>query len=418
MHSLEDERTMKSHPKSSALSVILVAVLGSAANAQTPTPTTLTLEAAIERAMSANPTIAAARLRSTIATAGLGVARERLNPEVRVEFERETPTESYSLAVPWEAGGKRSRRIAVANAAVKTGEAEIAQVIAETRAAVRRAYFERLIAEARLALLNELLDLSGRAREAAQQRFDAGGVPRLEVLQAQLLVADLGNQVAAAAGTVTAGRAQLNALLGLPIDAPTPLSASLDPPVTTTIDAALTRARSANGGLLVAERRLDEQRARLALARALQTPDITPEATVTHGNEPEFNVGWRAAVAVSVPLFTRHRAGVLLEDATLRQLTAERDAILARITGDVTAAIAVADAQRRQYLRYRDEIIPQALEVEKMAEDAYRLGQTGIAAFLQSLQATRDTRLRSLEAASGFHSALADLERAIGAPVP
>jgi len=49
---------------------------------------------------------------------------------------------------------------------------------------------------------------------------------------------------------------------------------------------------------------------------------------------------------------------------------------------------------------------------------AYRLGQTGIAAFLQALQAARDTRLRSLQAASGLHAALAELERAIGAPLP
>ena len=394
-------------------------VFGLTVRAQTPGSTgPLTLEAAIERAMSANPTIAAARLRGAIATAGLGVAGDRLNPEVRVEFERETPTEAYSLAIPWEAGGKRSKRIAVANAALKTSDAELAQVVAETRASVRRAYYARLITEARLTLLTELQDLSGRARDAAQQRFDAGSVPRLEVLQAQLAVADLGNQVTAAAGAVTAARAQLNALLGLPIDAATPLASTLDAPVTTLTDAALARARVANGELIVAERRLDEQRARLVLARALQTPDITPEGTLTHGNEPEFNFGWRAAVAVSVPLFTRHRAGVALEDATLKQLTAERDAILARITGDVTAAIAVADAQQRQYVRYRDEILPQALEVERMAEDAFRLGQTGIAAFLQSLQNTRDTRLRSLEAASGFHSALADLERAIGAPLP
>jgi cobalt-zinc-cadmium efflux system outer membrane protein len=394
-------------------------LFGLTIGAQTPGSSgPLTLEAAIERAMRANPTIAAARLRGGMASAGLGVARERLNPEARVEFERETPTESYSLLVPWEAGGKRSRRIAVANAALRTSEAELAQVIAETRASVRRAYYARLIAEARLTLLTELQDLSGRVRDAAQQRFDAGSVPRLEVLQAQLAVADLGNQVTAAAGTVTAARAQLNALLGLPIDAATPLSSTLDAPVTTLTYAALERARAANGELIVAERRLDEQRARLALARALQTPDITPEATLTHGNEPEFNFGWRAAVAVSVPLFTRHRAGVALEDATLKQLTAERDAVLARITGDVTAAIALADAQQQQYVRYRDEIIPQALEVERMAEDAFRLGQTGIAAFLQALQSTRDTRLRSLEAASGFHSALADLERAIGAPLP
>jgi len=397
----------------------LVATLGSTAEAQTTgTIGPLTLDAAVERAMSANATIAAARLRGAISTAGVAVARDRLNPEVRVEFERETPTEAYSLAVPWEAGGKRSRRIAVANAALRTSEAELAQVIAETRASVRRAYYARLIAEARSTLLTELQDLSRRARDAAQQRFDAGSVPRLEVLQAQLAVADLENQVTAAAGAVAAARAQLNALLGLPVDTAVPLSTSLDAPVPTTMDVALARARVANSELIVAERRLDEQRARLALARALQKPDITPEATLTHGNEPEFNYGWRAAVAVAVPLFTRHRAGVLIEDATLSQLTAERDAVLARITGDVTAAVALADAQQRQFIRYRDEIIPQALQVEQMAEDAYRLGQSPISAFLQALQATRDTRLRSLEAASGFHAALADLERAIGAPLP
>jgi hypothetical protein len=47
-----------------------------------------------------------------------------------------------------------------------------------------------------------------------------------------------------------------------------------------------------------------------------------------------------------------------------------------------------------------------------------RLGQTGIAALLQALQATRDVRLRSLDAIDQFQTALADLERAIGAPLP
>jgi len=88
-----------------------------------------------------------------------------------------------------------------------------------------------------------------------------------------------------------------------------------------------------------------------------------------------------------------------------------------RITGAVTAAAAVAEAQRQQYIRYRDQIIPQALEVERMAEDSYRLGQTNIAAYLQALQSTRDVRLRALQAVADLQNALADLERAIGAPV-
>ena len=51
------------------------------------------------------------------------------------------------------------------------------------------------------------------------------------------------------------------------------------------------------------DRRIDAQRARLDLARALRVPDVVPTATLTHAAEPEFNYGWRAGVAVTLPLF-------------------------------------------------------------------------------------------------------------------
>jgi cobalt-zinc-cadmium efflux system outer membrane protein len=168
----------------------------------------------------------------------------------------------------------------------------------------------------------------------------------------------------------------------------------------------------------VLDRRIDEQRARLALARALRVPDVVSTATLTHDAEPEFTYGWRAGVAVTLPMFTSHRAGVVVEQATLDQLTAERDATRLRIDGEVTAAAAGAESQRLAYLRYRDVILPQAQQVEQLAQDSYQLGQTGIVALLQALQASRDVRLRSLEAVSQFQAALADLERAIGAPLP
>src|SRR5262245_44013433 len=61
----------------------------------------LTYRAAVERAMTANPLIAAARLRRSVNLAARDVAAERLNPEFRVEWARETPKEGYTLAVPW-----------------------------------------------------------------------------------------------------------------------------------------------------------------------------------------------------------------------------------------------------------------------------------------------------------------------------
>ena len=386
---------------------------------QTPQPQTpLTLATALDRALTNSPAIVAARSRRAIGAAGVAVAGERLNPEGRAEFDRDTPRQAYTLAVPLELGGKRARRLDVAQASVRTTEAEIDLVIAETRNAVRGAYFDLLIATARVTLLDELQGLATRARDTAQQRFDAGDAPRLEVLQADLARIQAQNEATGARGSVVAARARLNALVGLPMDAPTQ---PVDPDLGAILSAetALARARTASSELALLDRRLDEQRTRIALARALRTPDLTPEGSVTRGfgSDAEFQTGWKAAVAISLPLFTSHKAGVTLEEVTLTQLTAEREATLSRIAADVTAAAAIASAQREQYVRYRDEIIPQALEVERLAEDAYKLGRTGIAAYLQALQATRDVRLRSLQAQADLQAALTDLERAIGAPV-
>jgi len=389
---------------------------GQSPPAQAPPP--LTYQAAVQRALASHPRLVAARLKRTINVASRDVAAERLNPELRVELAKETPKEGYTLAVPLELGGKRARRLQVAEATIMTGDAELNQVMAEVQADVRRAYFAQFVAEQRQALLQEMQALAQRARDAAQARFDAGGVPRLEVVQAQLALADAQNQAAAARGTVTAARATLNAAVGLPLEAPTTVDASLDPGPALAMASAVARARAASAELAAIDRRIDEQRARVSLAQALRAPDITPEATLTRRAAPEFDTGWRAAVAVTMPVFTTHRAAVRVEEATLTQLTSEREAALARISGEVASAAALAESQRQQYLRYRDEILPQALEVERMAEDSYKLGQTGIAAYLQALQASRDVRLRSIQSAADLQSALADLERATGALTP
>ena len=397
---------------------LLAGVADVAAAQSPPAPAPLTYPAAVQRALASHPRLVAARLKRSVNIASRDVAAERLNPEFRVELAKETPKEGYTVAVPLELGGKRARRLQVAEATLVTGDAELNQVMAEVQADVRRAYFAQFVAEQRQALLDETQGLAQRARDAAQARFDAGGVPRLEVVQAQLALADVQNQAAAARGTVAAARATLNAAVGLPLDAPTTVDASLDPGPALATTVAVARARTVSAELAAFDRRIDEQRARVLLAQALRTPDITPEATLTRRAAPEFDTGWRAAVAVTMPVFTTHRAAVRVEEATLAQLASEREAASARISGQVASAAAIAESQRQQYLRYRDEILPQALEVERMAEDSYKLGQTGIAAYLQALQASRDVRLRSIQAAADLQSALADLERAIGALTP
>jgi cobalt-zinc-cadmium efflux system outer membrane protein len=401
-----------------ALVVSLLAAASSVLTAQSPPGGALTLQAAVDRALAANPTIAAARLRNPIDIAGLAVARERLNPEASIEFQKETPKQSYGFAVPLELGGKRAKRIAVGEATVRAGEAEIAVVITQVRNDVRRAYFGLLGAETRLVLMQEIREIAVRARDAAQQRFDAGGAPRLEVMQGELALASADNDVEAARGEADGAREELNALLAQPLDAPIMLASPFDSGTSLTKESALALARDASTELRVIDRQIETQRARLALASALRTPDVIPSAALTHAAAPEFDYGWRAGVALAVPMFTTHRAGVQVEQSTLEQLSAQRLAALARIDALVSSAAVLAQTRRQLYLRYRDEIVPLAQQVEQVAQDSYQLGQTGIVALLQALQSSRDVRLRSLDAASQFQNSLADLERAIGAPLP
>jgi cobalt-zinc-cadmium efflux system outer membrane protein len=395
-----------------------IVVATSAVTAAAQPAGSLTLQAAIDRAMSANPALVAARLRRAVDLAGVSLAGERLNPEATVEFEKEAPKEAYGVAVPLELGGKRSKRIAVSEATVRAGEAELAATIAQVRNDVRRAYYGVLIADARLALIEEARALATRIRDTAQQRFDAGSAPRLEVMQGQLVLASAENEATAAESAVTAARATLNALLGQRLDAALTLSSAVEGNAPIAANVVLTLARTTSTELALLDRQIETQRARLTLAGALRVPDVTPTASFTRDAQPEFDYGWRAGVAVTLPLFTTHRAGVLVEQATLDQLLAQRQAAVARIEGQVTAAAVSAEAQRQLYLRYRDQIVPQAQQVEQVAQDAYQLGQTGIVPLLQALQSTREVRVRALDAASGFQTAVADLERAVGAPLP
>jgi len=346
--------------------------------------------------------------------AGIDVARERPNPEASFEAGRDTPHEAFSIGVPLEFGGKRARRIDVANATLARTAAEIAVQSLEVRRSVRLAYFELVAAASRVEVTTELRGFAERTRNAARDRFQSGAAPRLEAVQTELALAQADNEQEAARGRLEAARAELNTLLGLPPDAPANPSDGFDvgnPP------ADLAAVIAASPDIVAIDREIDEAVARERLARALRTPDSTVSGGMLFDSPPEFTYGWKAGVAITLPIFTRHDAGVRVETARVAQLRAQRDARVLELTGQATAAAARARAARQRYLRYRDEIVPQLSTMETMAEDSYRSGQTGLAAFLQAMQAAREVRLLATDAGLEYQSALADLERALGGPI-
>ncbi|MBV8199897.1 MAG: TolC family protein [Acidobacteria bacterium] len=381
-------------------------------------PLTLSLPQAIEMALAANRSLQAARLARPIARANVAVAGERPNPDLLLEKLRETPHESATLSLPIETAGKRGRRIDVATADAASGEAEIARATAATRNQVRRAFYALLVAQRRAAEEEASLEIARRAAGAARDRFEAGAAPRLDSLQADLAAAQASNDLESARGLLAASRSQLNALLDRAPQAPVTAAGDLAAGAVPATDAAIAGALAHSTELALLDRRIAAQAAKVALARSQQVPNPVVQGAITHDAPPDFVWGWRAGLTVTLPIFTTHRAEVEVEEATLAQLEAERDASAVQIAGAVTAAAAQAAVAQRQALRFRDEILPHALEVEGLAEESYRSGQSGLVALLQVLQSTRDLRLRAVQAGLDYQQALAELEQALGAPLP
>jgi len=374
----------------------------------------LTLQAAFAAAETHNRTLIAARLGRAVDQAGIGVAQERPNPEFAFEAGRDTPHEIFSLNFPLEAGGKRARRIELANATLARTTADIEVQALDVRRQVRVTYFELVAEASRTRVTTELRALAERTRDAARDRYQSGAAPQLELLQAELALAQAANEEQAASGKLAAARIELGTLIGQPLDAGAEPEETFD---SGAVPANVTAAIAARPDIVALDRAIDEAVARERLARALRTPDPTVSGGVLTDAEPDFAVGWRAGLAITIPLFTRHDAAVQVESARIIQLRAERDARVATLTGEASAAAARAEAARQQYLRYRDQIIPQLATIESMAELSYRSGQTGLAAYLQALQSARETRLRAADAGIDYQTALADLERAIGGPI-
>ncbi len=391
---------------------ILLAGWTAAAAAQVPGA--LTLSDAMARAADASPAAVAARAARPVDVAGVDAAGQRPNPDFAFEYDKETPHWAFTGTLPIEISGKRQRRIDLANATLAVTDAETSRIAADLRADVRRAYFEAVAAERRITIAQELEALATRARDAAQERFQSGAAPRLEALQASLALAQASNEVTAARGEATAARAELNALLAYPATAAPALTEPIESGPLPTLDAATQQTTAANAELTVLQKRIDEARARANLTRAMRHPDPSVMGAFTYDSPGEFTVGWRAGASIALPIFTTGKAAA---DATVRRAEADRAARVAEITGAVAAALSRAAAAKQSLDRYLTEIVPASQQVEQMADESYRAGQTGLPAYLQTVQAARDIRQRALQAGLDYQHALADLERAMGTPI-
>ena len=332
----------------------------------------------------------------------------------------ESPMVMLALRQPIPVAGLLRRRAAARR---HMADAESADRDAQAQAlalAVRHAFIDYEAVSARHVLHLEHREVSERVLELARARQTVSGT-LLDIARAETEAARAHADVATDATTIDAARIRLNSLLARPPDAP------LGPPVPLPAETV-----SADAVDLIARARDDRPERRAAASRrdaaamelqAARREAALPSADVGVAYFPATKVmqyhGYGVLVNVSLPWLSAQ--GRKRRDAQA-ELAAAADDDLAearlQIGREVAEALAAAQSAARRWQTLRGAALPASERAREVALSGYEVGRADLLAMLAAEGAYVEITLELIDAKAALDHALAELERASGAPLP
>jgi outer membrane protein, heavy metal efflux system len=416
-----------------------------------PITKSFTLSACFNLADQNNRDIAVAKHNLSITKAGIRIAGAIPNPQLQVQtgfgnsflFLFTGQTQQAFLTQQIVTAAKRSKKIAVARSNYLVTELQLAALRFDVHNRVRRAYAELAAAEAYATLIEDQRELASKLLRIANAKpASSKDADDSEVLQAKLNVDQFDplrnqaqgrlQQASANLSLVTGVKPQRievfdvddNGLFKLSTQAteivPSPLSQL--PPLEQLIRTAF-RARL---DLKMAQERVAMNRKAVILARAERVPDVSIGSGFTFAsfakNQPVglanesnyFGEGAFFTMSTEAPVLYQHQGEISQASGVLRQ--SERQVELLK---SQTAASTVADynsvkTAKANLVLYKDQLIPSAENLSKMALDGYQTGTIDLATVIVAQQQYQQTLSSYFDSVVSYQTAWADLERDVG----
>ena len=351
-------------------------------------------------------------------------------------------TSRIGLEQTIELGGKRHKRIAVAEAQRQVVLAELNTTLLDLRANVRRSYTQLFNAQEREKSYQEIVQTTERLLDIARKREQAGDIAKLDVLSARIARTNSRNDLQTAFYQVIEARNRLSALLNQPVSAtvqlspPSPFSqAALIklPPVaspqsvplqgsvqeaTANLEKLIEQALTVRPEIQENAKRLDVVQRQLTLAHANRIPNLTlaagPDIVYKNPNNSVNDINVYISGNLELPVFNRQQGPIQQALAQQRQLEQEQQALKNQITYEVINAHTAFIANQERIKRYETELLPDAQDVVEMSQRSFQEGKSAILTPINAQQAYINTRLGYLQALMDYQNAISDLERAVG----
>jgi cobalt-zinc-cadmium efflux system outer membrane protein len=359
----------------------------------------LTRRDAIRIALESNPEIVAAQNESEAAKARAVQAGAFPDPELELKFE-ELPgatdlgafgernlgaTQTIEFPLRW---WFRRRAAQDEARAIRLSVLEATRQDIALRA--KTAYDLVLFNQRRLEYNRENLELIQSFMKKAQLRTEAGDLPPLDVMRAEVEFGRATNRLTQVQGDLSGARAQLNTLLGRDTQTPFSLADGLDyVPYSGELRDLKDVALEGRPEVRSADWQLSSARSRQGVARTGFLPDVSigvsrQTLTAAAGGE-DF---WRVAFGLELPLWgaARQRAELAEARSLAGRASAERNRIRLQVALDVESAFLALTNTQEQVQLFQETI---TMTAERAFEVASRSYQEGKATYLDLLEAQR-----------------------------
>jgi len=379
-----------------------VAIIGFTASperssAQQPPVTGMTLEQALNRARAKGPVLIAARAKIEEARARLRGASIPLqsNPVIegtagpRFSEPSNFTAADVSVSQDFEAFGRRSGRIASAQAGVTREIAASQETARQLLHDVGTAFAKALAASEKLKLLSTGDQVASEFLQTATKRFQAGDVPILDVNLAKSTAARTHAALLAGRAELADALGDLRLLLGISAEEPLSVSGDLTDFGKYELDTLL-RSAEDRPDVRVLESELQQALSDTRLGNTFRRPDFG--LIGRYQRDQGDNIA-QAGLRISVPLFSRGQELTATGNARADRIRAELQAIKAGVRNEVQASFEVYRHRVEAAQELRERALPSIDENETLSKRSYEEGELGLAELLLIRRETLETRL-------------------------
>lgn len=399
--------------------------------------TGLSVEKLIETGASRRADLLAARQKLAIAEGSVTQAGLRPNPTLDAEYSSTkilggSNEGDFTIGVSqvFETGGKRKKRVAVAQLELAQTRAEVLALERQFAAEIRSAYARAVAAGRQLDALEKLIGASEELIRITEARLKEGDVAPLDLNLVRVETDRLRVQSVSAKATLETQLISLRTLAGMEQTEPLRIAPLPERPprfdlsLLEITDIALRERQDLQAARLGEE--LGD--ARISLARSQATPnialtgkyqqkkDVFDDTPIGELKDKDRLLSF--GVSIDLPVFNRNQGVIVSATAGKVQAQRQREFLEATIKRDVALVYRRYKAAAEALVIYATQILPRAEANVKSVRAAYNLGEFSVFDIINEQRRLIENETGYNEALRDYYATLAELETVLGTPLP